>query len=423
MRLVLTALLALAPLQLQAATTPVTAWTDEADAFGNGLANWHSLAVMHMAMHDALNAAEPVYARWAPATVAEPSPGSALPQAAMETAAAAVLEALHPSHRGEIASFLADRIGALPAGLARDRGQKLGSIIGAATVARRDGDGFEQNRLFAGSDVPGVWRPTPPRHQSSGTTRTRPFLFPSRTSILEQPPPEPGSPRYLADVDVTRRLGGAVSPNRTPEQAEAAIFWAYQSTQRGYVHLAATLIDTEPERFSLADQARIMSQLTAAMADSAILIWAAKERWAYWRPVDAIRSGQFGVPPDPAWEAFIETPPHPEYPSGHAADCYTGAGYIAASLLPAGPLTYTAQSAPTTATRRAEIWSSDMGAAPAPVELTATPRQFPTLAAAAQQCADARIWAGAHFPSANEESRRISAFIVRQAVSVLPRLP
>jgi len=42
---------------------PVTQWTLIADFYGRGNANWRTLAIMHRAMHDALNAAHPVYAR------------------------------------------------------------------------------------------------------------------------------------------------------------------------------------------------------------------------------------------------------------------------------------------------------------------------------------------------------------------------
>ena len=50
----------------------VTEWTLEADRLGHGGANWHTLAIMHRAMHDAANAADPHYARWAAAAADEP---------------------------------------------------------------------------------------------------------------------------------------------------------------------------------------------------------------------------------------------------------------------------------------------------------------------------------------------------------------
>lgn len=424
MRLAVAALFTLVTTAAHALPTSVTVWTDQADRLNGGNANWRSLAIMHRAMHDALNAADPVYARWDAPARGEPASEGASPEAAMEAAAATALSGLHPDRQGEIMALLAEELSRLPPGTALERGRALGEAIGTVAVARRAADGFQNPRPFVGSDVPGVWRPTPPDHRTSGTTSTRPFLFARRDDVPGRAPPEPGSPVYLSDVEFTRRVGGTISLARTPQQADAAIFWAYQSTQRGYIHWAATLIDRDHERYSLAQQARIMSQVSAAMADSAILIWAAKEHWLYWRPIDAIRSGQFGVPQDAGWQSFIETPPHPEYPSGHASDCYVGAGMLTALLAPAAgsaeQLTYTAQSAPVTVDRPAAVWSSDMGTPPAPIELRPTPRDFPTVTAAAQECADSRIWAGAHFPSANEESRRIAAIIVSRALEQVP---
>ncbi len=406
----------------EARATAVTLWTDQADALGEGNANWHSLAIMHMAMHDAMNAVRPIYARWEPRTRDEPDGTGADAQAAVETAGATVLMALHPTHRALLEGLLNDRLALLPAGAARDRGRAVGAAVGTAAVERRRNDGFTQIHLFPASDVPGAWRPTPPRFQASARTMTRPFLFADTSQPAMRPPPTLGSPQYLADVASVRRLGGEHSPDRTPAQTEAAIFWAYQSTQRGYIHLAATLIDAREGRLSLPEQARLMSLFATSMADSAILIWAAKEHWSYWRPVDAIRSGAFGVVPDRAWSSFIETPQHPEYPAGHSSDCFTGAGLIKELLLRGDPVTYTAQSAAASPARPAQVWSTDMGEPPAPVELTPLPRSFRTVDEAASECAESRIWAGAHFAAANEESRRIAQQIIARALAAVPPL-
>src|SRR4051812_2743148 len=113
----------------------------------------------------------------------------------------------------------------------------------------------------------------------------------------------------------------------TPYHQEAS-----QSSQRGFVRLAVRLLAAHPRPGGMPEHARIMSGLTAAMADSAILVWNEKERYAFWRPVSAIRSGADGFAPLPAWLPLVETPPFPEYPSGHAADCFVGAGYLEAAF-------------------------------------------------------------------------------------------
>ena len=69
--------LSLAPRAAMA--NPVTDWTVLADRIGGGSANWHTLAIMHRAMHDAFNAALPIYARWDPPAPEEPSGAGSLP--------------------------------------------------------------------------------------------------------------------------------------------------------------------------------------------------------------------------------------------------------------------------------------------------------------------------------------------------------
>lgn len=190
-----------------------------------------------------------------------------------------------------------------------------------------------------------------------------------------------------------------LSTERTGRQAEAAYFWAHQSSQRNFVHLAAGLLQEHPPPGGVWAQARLMSQLAVALADSFVVAWDEKRHWARWRPVTALTLGSEGVPADAHWGPLFGTPPHPDYPSGHATDCSAGArvleGTYGTSL---GSIAYTARDLRTPATR-----------------------QFPTFAALSSECAESRIWAGAHFRAANEAGQRLGALIARQALeSVRP---
>ena len=84
--------------QPAAASDAVTAWTLAADRLGRGGANWRTLAIMHRAMHDAVNAAQPTYARWHPAEPGEPAVDPALPRA--EALWLDALERLETAERG-----------------------------------------------------------------------------------------------------------------------------------------------------------------------------------------------------------------------------------------------------------------------------------------------------------------------------------
>ena len=380
---------------------PVTRWSLAADRLGRGAANWRTQAIMHKAMHDALNAAEPRYARWAPAVQDEPPPEGAAPRVAMAAAAYQVLLARHPEHApAEADRLFRDALREEAPGPAVDNGIRLGASIGLASVARHAAP-TALPRPFPVGFAPGQWRPTPPFMQIALVGDDKPLLFGEVGEAELRGPPLPrlDEDRYRTAVEEVRRLGGAVSAERTEGQRAAAYFWAYQSSQRGFVHLAAALIAERPLPGGAWDEARAMSQLTAALANSFIMAWEEKRHFAFWRPVTAINQGSPGVVADPRWEALIPTPPHPDYPSGHSADCSTGARVLEGVFgADAVPFDYPAVGAQPPASRR-----------------------FATFADAANECGESRIWAGAHFRFASMEGLRIGTVVAAKALnSVLP---
>ena len=400
---------------------PVTEWSLEADRVGHGAANWHSIAIMHQAMHDAANAAEPRYARWAAPAPGEPPGSGASVPAAIANAAQTVLVALHPGDEGEIAAVYARALARLPPGPAVERGVTLGRAVGQAAIARRADDGFSRVRPFAAGDAPGTWRSTPPDFSVSKTTDAVPFLFSSRDGPGAQPPPAPLSPQAVAGTAFTYEIGGSVSQKRTREQTRAAQFWAFQSSQRGFLRLAVRLLYSHPLPGGLHQHARVMSQLAAALADGAILTWTEKERFNVWRPITAIRLGA-GIKADPAWQPMIETPQHPEYPSGHATDCFVGTGILDQAFAP-GTIKTVVYIAP----------EAEEQAAGHPPEMTmgqhvqagARPsdrRIFSNFTDAADECANSRVWSGAHFPAARDESKRLADAITARARATVPPL-
>ena len=398
----------------------VTQWTLIGDDYGRGVANWRTLAIMQMAMHDALNAAHSVYGRWSPAAADEPSAERANPEVAMAAAAAEVLLMLHPDRQAETSAAFATILARYPDDAGKAAGRKLGSAIGRAAVAQRANDGFSNLHFFQGDDAPGRWRPTPNLLASSRTNDIRPFLYTAVSDLPALPPPALGTPEYLRQLDETRRLGGLHSSERTPEQTTAAFFWAFQTSQRGFVNLAVRLLAAHPPRGGVYDEARVMAELTAALADSAIITWNEKATFSFWRPITAIRAA--GA--DAAWEPLIETPPFPEYPSGHATDCYVGASVLEAAFPAlAGPIVYlssanmepldgVAISASPASYGMGQHAQSGQTKAPGGSE-----RRFPSLAAAAEECASSRIWAGAHFSAAEVESKRLAGVIAHRALT------
>jgi hypothetical protein len=399
----------------------VTRWAAMADRYGKGDANWRTLAIMHVAMHDALNAARPVYERFSPPSADEPPAEGANPEVAMAAAAREVLMQLHPERAPDTEAAFARVISAFADDASTRRGKALGSAIGRAAVLRRVRDGAEVVRDFQGHEVLGSWRPTPQAFATSRTNESRPFLFADVAQVPFVPPPMIGSPAYEEQLAEAQRMGGLRSSARTSQQTDDANFWAYQSSQRGFVNLAVRLFAAAPAQGGVHAEARVMAQLTVALADSAILTWREKERYSGWRPITAIRAE--GTDPD--WMPLVETPPFPEYPSGHATDCYVGAGVLRGAFPDlAGPIVYQSSafmdpasgsegsSAPISMGQHAQ-WVD--GETPGGRE-----RRFVSLDAAADDCASSRIWAGAHFAAAEVESKRLAGIIVQRALAVAP---
>jgi len=404
----------------------VTEWTLIGDFYGNGAANWRTLAVLHTAMQDALNAAHPVYGRWSPAGAAEPAADGANPEVAMAAAAVEVLSMLHPEREAETRAAFYTVMARYPNDAGKAAGRRLGQAIGRAAVARRAQDGFEKVHFFAGDDRPGRWRPTPRLLETSRTNDIHPFLFATVSDVPALPPPRLGTPLYRQELGETRSLGGRRGSARTADQTAAAFFWASQSGQRGFVNLAVRLLAAHPPPGGIYAEAHVMAELTTALADSAIITWNEKARFSFWRPITAIRAD--GV--DLTWEPLIETPPFPEYPSGHATDCYVGAGVLEAAFPDlAGPIAYLSSAGieplDGSGTGGPSAIPYGMGqhaqAGPAESLPGGRERRFSSLAAAASECALSRIWSGAHFPAAEVESKRLADIIVRQALAATPR--
>jgi hypothetical protein len=404
----------------------VTQWTLIGDYYGSAAANWRTLAVMQMAMHDALNAAHPVYGRWWPAAAGEPAADKANPEVAMAAAADEVLVLLHPDRDAETAAAFATVLARYPDDASKTAGINLGKAIGRAAVERRTGDGYDEVRFFQGTNAPGRWRPTPTLFGTSSTNAIRPFLFTAVSDVPAVPPPEFGSPEYLKERAETRSLGALHSTERTADETADALFWAHQTSQRGFVELAVRLLAAHRPGGGVYAEARIMAELTAALADSAIITWNEKAKYSFWRPVTAMREQIAG---DGAWTPLVETPPFPEYPSGHATDCFVGAGVLEAAFPNlAGPIVYLSSShleplaggatLPPTIFGMGQHAQSDQGEAPGGSE-----RRFSTFDAAAENCASSRIWAGAHFSAAEVESKRLAGIIVRQALSTGGSVP
>lgn len=113
-------------------------------------------------------------------------------------------------------------------------------------------------------------------------------------------------------------MGAKTGSARTAEQTDIARFWALVGPTT-YNPVARQI--SAAKGLDVLDNARLFALFAIATADAGIAIFDAKYAYNFWRPVTAIRNADMddndSTTRDAAWESFIPTPMHPEYPCAH----------------------------------------------------------------------------------------------------------
>jgi hypothetical protein len=301
-------------------------------------------AMTHIAIHDALNAID---RRSRPYAYRGRARRHASPDAAIAKAARDVLVPtlgqlvwLVPQQCADaaVASVEADYAAALDAirdGRAKTHGVAVGEAAAAAILALRGGDMVDQLLVgdpdYEEGTEPGAYRFTPGTPFAFGPRfgALEPFVLRDGSQFRPGPPHAVTDPRYTADFNEIKRLGGdgATTPSaRTPDQTEIALFWL-ESSPLQWNRIARTV--AAKTHLDLWEQARLHGLLNMALADGYIGTFETKYHYNYWRPVTAIRAaatdGNPDTDADPGWTPLVETPAIPDYDSGHAVQGGAGA--------------------------------------------------------------------------------------------------
>ena len=323
------------------------------EQFGPGRSS-RAMAIVHIAMFDALNAIDGGYQSYTgiPRVFICPSKVAAIAQAAHDT-----LAALYPSQATTFDNLLAADLNQISDNYGKTLGVAVGHKAATAILALRASDGSAYtephvNTEFICSDQPGYWRQDPisqsPIALGAYWGHVTPFVLESSEQFRVPPPPAMDSDEYTTAYDEVQHLGGdgIVTPTeRTDEQTQIGIYWAYDGTPslcappRLYNQIAV-LIATQQQCTSALKMARLLALVNTAMADAGIAIWESKYYYQFWRPVTGIRESDPGTGPtglgdgnpdtvgDPTFSPLGApasnlngpnfTPPFPSYPSGHA---------------------------------------------------------------------------------------------------------
>ena len=293
------------------------------------------LAMMHVAMHDAINAVTGEYETYLPAPPVLPGTSST---AAGAWAAYQVLANLIP---GMEPTWKAARDASV-AGIAepaQTNGKNVGVAVGNAMVELRLHDGFSAPVSYTPGSGPGIWVPTEPAFRPALFPQfglVMPFALNSGSQFRPDGPPGLTADRYTADFNEIKIVGSIDAEalgNRTPEQTATAQFWLGNSIPifQGIARRVSTDL-------SESANARFFALMSIAGLDAYIAAWDAKYAYNFWRPVTAIRNADIDGNPDTtadgSWRPFADTelfpgtppfntPPFPDYVSGHTT--YTGA--------------------------------------------------------------------------------------------------
>ena len=351
-----------------------------------------TLAMVHVAMSDAINSVQDRYARYV-ATV--PVVPGASAEAAAATAARQILVELFPNQKAIVEAAYAASIKAIPDGPAKSQGVTLGEQVAAAVQADRSADGTNVPDTYRPVTSAGVWVPTT-TPLFAQYARAKPWALTGPDQFRPGPPPQLSSALYARDYNETRNLGGAKSTVRTPAQTEAVKFWTQANLGPAWQAAARQL--SAAKELGLAENARLFALLNMGVANTFITDWDAKFTYNFWRPVTAIRNGDMdgndATEREPGWTPLNDTPMHPEYPSQAAIISGVVVGVLESELgsKPAIPFT------------TADLFDPNLK------------RQFSSIAEMDEEHRNVRIWGGIHFRNSldvgYDMGRKIAVYLV-----------
>ncbi|MCF0062858.1 vanadium-dependent haloperoxidase [Dyadobacter chenwenxiniae] len=199
------------------------------------------------------------------------------------------------------------------------RSATFGKSIADAVFSWAKTDGNDDKTPFNIPAVTGAWLPTPPSNMPASLTnwgKNRSVFIGSDEGADGQKPipysTDPASPYYAQVKEVYD-----ISQSLSPEQKAIALFWADDPDGKSYggahwLSILNQLLIKEKSNMETAVVAN--AKLSIACAEATISVFKGKYLYNGLRPVTYIRT----VMNKPDWKTFIITPPHPEYPSGHA---------------------------------------------------------------------------------------------------------
>jgi len=374
-------------------------------------------AIVTIAVHDALNGIIPRFERYADGG---PLMADANAAAAVLTAARDAIVGGAPSAQGATDAWYAAAMAAVSGAAGLADGVMVGHRAAQAILANRAADGVAGGGVapYTPGSNPGDYRFTFPFNTpgfdffgtggfadaSAWATTVTPFALSSASQFRAPPPYGAGSnaaavltAAYTADFNEIKALGCATCAARTAEQTEIALFWM-ENSPTGWNRVARVVADQR--NLDAWDAGRLFALVALGEFDAYTASLESKYYYDFWRPVTAVELADSDNNPQtsaaPGWNVLafppVPTPPVPDYPSAHATAGGAAAAIIEALVPGRGPRISTTSGS-----------------------LAGVTRTFSSVAAAAEENADSRIYIGYHFRHATVEGlaqgRRVGAYL------------
>jgi hypothetical protein len=209
----------------------------------------------------------------------------------------------------------------------------FGQAVASAIWERAVKDHYKEVQgmpRYTPTDKPGKWKVTPPDYLDAIQPfwgKMQPLIMDSSSQFKPVPPPEfstdKNSTFYKEMLEVYD-----VSKNLTDSLKDIARFWDDNPaavTYKGHMMFAnkkpspgghwmnITSLAAKKTNLNWLQTAQTYALVASTMYDAFISCWDEKFRSEYIRPVTAINEGL-----DKNWQPFLQTPPFPEYTSGHS---------------------------------------------------------------------------------------------------------
>ena len=202
-----------------------------------------------------------------------------------------------------------------------------------------DKDNYKQTRTMSkftvDTDDPSRWQPTPPSYMDGlepHWNKIRPFVIDSAAQFKPAPPPpfsmEKDSDFYKELIEVYQISQEITEKGDESDEVAMAQFWdcnPYVSVTRGHLMFATkkitpgahwigiTKIACKKSDYDFDDTVYAYTKTSIAIADAFISCWDEKYRSNLIRPETLINEYI-----DDSWKPVLQTPPFPEYVSGHS---------------------------------------------------------------------------------------------------------